>query len=237
MNIAICDDEIAELEHLQQLIVDYGGQKQTSYAVSCFQSGEALLSSMDEGKGFDIIFLDVFMSPSSGLLVARKIREFNKNCTIIFATNSPDYAIEGYGVRALQYLLKPIGMVALSSVLELAMEVQMAKVPKVVHIKTRQGNFNIPLSDILFAESDARVITIHRRSQEKISFYERLDNFELRCQDERFLRCHKSFLVNLEYVHSIANNSVIMETGKEVAVSINISRAKEIFASFSAGKI
>ena len=237
MNIALCDDEPPELEHLQGLVGEYGRQRQLPFSISCFLSGEDLLSAIDQGHAFNVIFLDVRMGPSNGVLTARKIRESDDKCSLIFATSSRDHAIDGYGVRALQYLLKPISADALGQALDQAMEAQAAIIPKLIHIKTRQGSHSIPLEDIIFAESDARVITIHHRAQEPVRFYERLDNFARQCQDERFLRCHKSFLVNMDHVRSIANGSMIMNTGQTVPVSITISRAKEIFASYTASKI
>lgn len=237
MNIAICDDELTELETLRRLVEDYGKQRQLSLKVSCFSSGNELLSCMSQTRSFDIVFLDVFMGDSNGVLVARKIREYDTKCSIIFATNSRNHALEGFGVRALQYLLKPLDTDSLVLALDQAIEVQNAREPKVVHIKSRQGDYRILLEDIIYAESRARVITIHLNSQQDISFYERLDTFELQCQDTRFLRCHKSFLVNMDHIRSIANSCVILETGQEIPVSINSSRAKEIFASFIVSKI
>ena len=237
MNIALCDDELPELEILRHHVEEFGSQKKLALTISCFQSGESLLSDLSRGRVFGIIFLDIFIGSSNGVLVARKIREINKQCSIIFVTNSRDHAIEGYGVRAMQYLLKPLGTNALEETLEQALEVQLANGPKTIHIATRQCDYSIPLSDILYAESDARLVTIHRREGEDISFYERLDNFEEQCRDARFLRCHKSFLVNLEHVYSIANNNITMETGQEIPISINISRAKEQFASFTTSKM
>jgi two-component system, LytTR family, response regulator LytT len=237
MNVALCDDEAPELETLRLLVGRYGQGKNLSLSLRCFQSGEELLAAIAQGQSFDIIFLDVIMGSSNGVDIARRLRELRQECSIIFATNSREFAIEGYGVRALQYLLKPIDAAALADALDLAMEAQAAMVPKAVLIKTRQGSHSIPLERILFAESDARVITLHVQAQEELRFYERLDNFELQCQDDRFLRCHKSFLVNLDHVRSIAHGSIIMEAGQTVPVSMSVSRAKEIFASYTAGKI
>jgi DNA-binding LytR/AlgR family response regulator len=237
MNVALCDDELPELECLRLLVEGYGQGRQLGFNVSCFHSGDELLASMVQGRRFAIIFLDVIMRPSSGIQTARKIRGLDTNCSIIFATNSRAHAIDGYGVRALHYLLKPVGEEALAEVLDQAMQAQSPLLPKGILIKTRQGSHSIPLDNIVFAESDARVIIIHKRSQETIRFYERLDNFELQCQDARFLRCHKSFLVNLDFVRSIVQNSITMETGQLIPVSISISRAKEVFASYMASKI
>ncbi len=237
MRIALCDDEPPELENLYRLVEEYGRRKQLSFSIECFVGGTDLLSFMKGTHCFDIIFLDVFMGVSSGVSVAREIREFDTDCSLIFATNSRNHAIEGFGVRALQYLLKPINPASVTLALDQAMEVQRGTEPRVIHIKSRQGDYRIRLEDILYAESSARVITIHLGSQNDICFYERLDNFENQCHDSRFLRCHKSFLVNMDHIHAIANTGIILETGQEIAVSINITRTKEIFASFVAGKI
>ena len=237
MNIAICDDKTSEIRNLKRLLDDYSRLRQASFTVTCFQSGEALLLFIAENHGFDIIFLDIFMGPANGILVARKIREFDKKCSIIFATNSRDYAIEGYGVSALQYLLKPIVPDLFAAAFDQAIEIQKMNVPIFIDIKTRQANFRIKLEDMLFAESDARIITLHLRDHDEIRFYERLDAFETQCKDVRFLRCHQSFLVNLEYVHSIGNNSIVLENGLKIPVSISISRVKNVFASYTAGKI
>jgi len=237
MNIALCDDELPELEIATRLVEEYGLKKNIDLAISVYQSGEDLLADLSRGNAFSIIFLDVYIGSSNGVLVARKIREIDTQCSIIFVTNSRDHAIEGYGVRAIQYLLKPLDNAALEAALEQAMEVQSAKGPKTIHVATRQCDYSIPLSDILFAESDARLVIIHRLDGESVSFYERLDNFEEQCRDARFLRCHKSFLVNLEHVHSIANNLITLETGKEIPISTNITRAKELFASFTTSKM
>lgn len=237
MKIALCDDELQEIEVLRQLVEGFGRKKSLNFEIVCYQSGEDLLAVIARENRFSVIFLDVFIGTSNGVLVARKIRELDQKCSIIFVTNSRDHAIEGYGVQAMQYLLKPLNAHALEAALEQALGVQSAKDPKVMYVSTRQCDYSIPLSDILFAESDARLVTIHRHERESVSFYDRLDNFEKQCRDERFLRCHKSFLVNLDHVHSIANNGIIMKTGQEIPVSINISHAKKQFATFIASKI
>ena len=237
MKIAICDDEPLELENLQRLVENYGIQRQLLLHIQCFSRGNDLLSSMAHAHRYEIVFLDVFMGDSNGVQIARKIREYDDKCSIIFATNSRSHAIEGFRVRALQYLLKPLDGESLAQALDQAVEVQSAKEPKVVHIKSRQGDYRIHLEDILYAESTARVITIYLQSIEKITFYERLDKFEVHCNDTRFLRCHKSFLVNMDHVHLITGNHIVLDTGQEIAMSINASRAKEIFASFIVSKI
>ena len=83
-----------------------------------------------------------------------------------------------------------------------------------IQIKNKQGNYRITLGDILYAESDARVINVHLKDGNSILYYDKLDNFQELCGDARFVRCHKSYLVNLDHVHAIVNNDITMNTGR-----------------------
>lgn len=234
LNIGLCDDEIAELENLRKLVGDYGDQKSQSFDLHCFQSGEDLLAAVIGGQVFDLLFLDIYMGSSDGVAVARKIREYDKTCGIIFATNSRDHAINSYGVRAIQYLLKPLAAENVFPALDQALEALSGKTDRCVQIENRQGSYRILLDDILFAESNAKVVTVHTRKQGDISYYDRLDNFERQLGDTRFLRSHKSFLVNLDFVHAIVENCFVLETGEEIRISMSVSEAKKIFAAHTA---
>ena len=233
IRIGICDDEVEELERLGRLIEEFFQLRNQDCVLSAFRSGDELLSAIDQG--FDLIFLDIYMGLEDGIAVAKRIRVLDKTCVIIFATNSRAHAIRGYGVRALQYLLKPIGAAELNAALDLAVEELSSRSAKSVQLVNRQGNYRIALDDLAYAESRARLLTVHTRSQGDIRYYDRLDNLEALCDDERFLRCHKSFLVNLDYVDAIVNDKALMRDGQEIPISMSVSKAKEAFASHIAG--
>jgi DNA-binding LytR/AlgR family response regulator len=233
----LCDDELRELENLNKLIVDYGRQKPVSFEIRCFQSGEDLLAAVVGGQAFDLLFLDVYMGGEDGVAIARKIREYDKACGIIFATNSQNHAINSYGVRAIQYLLKPLAAEDVFSALDQAMESLSGTMDRYVQIHNRQGSYRILLGDILYAESNAKVVTIHTRKQGNLSYYDRLDNLESQCDDRRFLRCHKSFMVNLDFAHAIVDNSFILETGDEIRISMSVAEAKEKFTAHTAKRL
>jgi two-component system, LytTR family, response regulator LytT len=237
LRIGICDDEEAALDELRRLTSDYGRERHISLDIHGFRAGDELLDELKAGTSFDVLFLDIYIGVDDGVEIARKIREFDKAACIVFATSSPDRALDSYSVRAIQYLVKPIGQESLAQAMDQALAAYPPSMDKQVIIRNKQGNYRIFLGDIVYAESDARVITVHTRSQGPMSFYERLDNFELQCGDRRFLRCHKSFLVNLDYVHSIVNNCALLETGEEIRISMNLSEAKEIFAARAANRI
>ncbi len=237
LKVALCDDEASNLEDLRRLLEEYGCVREMEFGVSAFSTGEDLLVALGEGEVYDLIFLDVYLGSSDGLAVARKIRETDREVGIIFATNSRDHAIDGYGVRAIHYLVKPVDTASLASAMDQAMFSLKKRHDRILQLKTRQGQWSIPLGEIIFAESDARIVTIHTVSMGDISFYDRLDSLETQCDDERFLRPHKSYLVNLDHIHAIAGNRAILDTGAEVPISMSITSAKAIFASHTARSI
>jgi Response regulator of the LytR/AlgR family len=236
LTIGICDDVQAERDSLSLLVENYFQRIDQRAKLLSYGDGEALLSAASKGQAFDILILDVYMGTIDGLSVARRIREFDDGCCIFFATNSNSYAIKGYEVQALHYLLKPVDEEKIASALDRAMQV-LKKRDKSVQVQNRQGSYRVSLGDIVYAESSARILTLHMRSGELLSYYDRLDNLERACGDSRFLRCHKSYLVNLDYVHSIANNKIQIEGEREIPISMSVAQAKELFAYHAAQSI
>ncbi|GAB1456391.1 two-component system response regulator RgbR [Spirochaetota bacterium] len=237
IRIGLCDDEKPDLDHLRCLVEACARDKGISFGIAEFGSGEDLLFAIGKGEGFDIIFLDVYMGLANGVDIAREIREFDVSCSIIFATNSREHAIDGYGVHALQYLLKPLTEKNVSMALELALESISRGKNGCIQLSNKVGTYRILLSEILYAESNARIVTVHCQKRGALDFYIRLDDFERLCDDNRFIRCHKSFLVNLDYVHTISGHSLILETGEEIRMSMRASTAKSLFAAHLARTI
>jgi DNA-binding LytR/AlgR family response regulator len=237
VSIGLCDDEEPELDTLHGLVMAYAKGKGLGFDISRFGSGEDILLAIGKGRGFDIVFLDVFMGLSSGVEIAREIRRFDEACVIIFATNSRGHAIDGYGVHALQYLLKPLAAANVSMALDQAMESLSRKAARFIQLSNKLGCYKIDLHDIAYAESDARVIAVHCLKQGTLDFYMRLDDFERLCDDRRFLRCHKSFLVNLDHVYAVAKHSLRLETGQDIRFSMSSQAVKSVFAAHAARNI
>jgi len=237
VKIALCDDEQKEMDALGALLREYSLENNLHPVVSCFLHSEDLLKALEGGDRFDIIFLDVYMGQTNGLDIARAIRRIDTSCGIIFATNSKDHAIEGYEVRALVYLLKPISLPTLTKAMTLALEKSSSPIERQLSIKTRQGTFTFLLKDLVYAESNARVITGHLSNQKTVKFYEKLDQFEKQCEDGRFLRCHKSYLINLDFVFAVLNKTVQMQNDEIIPVSISNQSMKDIFATHLANKL
>jgi len=210
INIAICDDTMEELERISSYVSKNIKDLDIPFKISSFSEGQDLLEDINSSKqNFDIIFLDVYMKFSNGIDIASRIRDFDKECKIIFITSSKEHAVDSYDVSALHYILKPINEEKLINAIKIAIE-SLNKENKQVVIMNKKGNYRILYKDILYAESKARVVNIYLKSSEVISFYSKLEDFFQSLKDERFLRCHKSFFVNMDYILKIENNCAFM---------------------------
>lgn len=231
LTIGACDDETRELDTIEAFVGKWGKTRQRALNLLRFDCGEKLLAAIAAGERFDLVFLDIFMGSKDGVAVAREIRKADRDCAIVFTTNSRDHAIDGFGVRATHYLIKPVAETELFEALDRAMHDLAGSCAKRVQITTRHEIHSLDIRDIRYAESRARIVTVHTRSGVDIAYYDKLDNFERLCDDERFLRCHKSFLVNLDYARSIVNTVVKLDSGEEIPVSKSLADVKARFAA------
>lgn len=107
MKIAVCDDNLNELELIRTLLDIYKSDSIQTFTVKCFESSVELASTLRFEK-FDIYILDIIMPVMDGLTLAKEIRTFDKAAPIIFLTASPEFAVDSYTVKAFNYLLKPV---------------------------------------------------------------------------------------------------------------------------------
>ena len=108
MKIAVCDDQSIQVDLINDYIKEWSKKSGINVYIDNFSSGESFLFEWDDYNKYDIIFLDIEMNKISGIELSNIIREKNKIVDIVFVTGIFKYALHGYKVGALQYLLKPI---------------------------------------------------------------------------------------------------------------------------------
>ncbi|MFT5873203.1 MAG: two-component system response regulator LytT [Clostridium sp.] len=230
LNIVVCDDNVGENEVLICMVKEYMGNRSTTYKVTSFIDGDDLIEYISNSKNnidIDIVFLDVYMEFSNGIETAKKLREYDKECRIIFITSSKEHAIDSYEVQAFNYLLKPVDKHKLYYALSQVIESINKDNNNYVAIKNKQGNFKIKFSDITFLESEKRRIHLHTKNNSTLTFYGKLDEICIKLTDERFMRCHKSYCVNMENSLKIEGNIFIMENKIKIPISYNISQIRQ----------
>lgn len=221
LQIAVCDDNIDELSNMVQLIEQYRSVRNLNCEYSVFPNGFELVSAIEKGKRFDIYCLDIIMPGFMGIDVAKEIRGFDKTAPILFFTSSPEFALESYSVKAINYVLKPISkeklFITFDEVLE---QIKAVKDENAIVVKNKEGIQRILISNLVFAEVISRNVLYHLRSGKVI---ECAEPFSSTCDKLMnygcFIKPHRSYIVNIQYVDTIEKHQITLQTLSSIPVS------------------
>jgi len=213
LSVAVCDDmpiECAELaRHIENTLNQFG----TEFSLKRFFDGRDMLKYVGS---FDIVFLDIKMPEISGMELARQMRENGRESIIVFVTSAEEYVYEAYDVEAFHFLIKPVNEDKLKNVLKKAVvKVMACSNENFLVISSEHQIKKILLKDILYIESVGRMVKIHCNSG-VLETYKQIGDLEQTLTDKHFFRCHKSFLLNLEYVSRFDKSEIVMENGDTV---------------------
>ncbi|MDL2238511.1 LytTR family DNA-binding domain-containing protein [Christensenellaceae bacterium OttesenSCG-928-K19] len=233
MNIAVCEDYAPDRILLCGTIENYFSRMGYAGELCCFETGEELLAAFSSGS-FDIVFLDIFLPGISGVDVARKIREADPDCILLFTTVSLDHALDGFEVQASGYVVKPIDQEKMDKALYMCREV-LSKNGRTIEIPSgRDGSLSLPLGNILYIEVYGKFSLFHMQGG-VFEARQPLDEIEQRLGGIPFLRCHRSYIVNMNYVDEIDAESFVMKNGDLVPMRKNGRREVKItFSRFLA---
>lgn len=224
INIAICDDEKYVSDKIRNMVADFFHRKNMEIAVFQFLSGEELLKC---DKSMDILFLDIQMNAIDGMETARKLRERKFKGILIFITVLKEMVFQSFEVQAFDYLVKPIEAGCFERTMErLLCSMKNASESSLLVQRGYESSI-ILFEEIVFCEIIDRKVYLHLVSSETIDFYDRIENLETKL-DSRFFRCHRSFLINLQYLKSYKNGIAYMESGKaRLEIPVSRLRSKE----------
>lgn len=223
MKIALCDDCCSDLTIMENHVKNY----YPAYDFCSFTSGKALLEACNDTY-FDIIFLDIEMSPPTGYEIGKTLHEQGVNSLIIFTTNTLDYAVRGYGI-AFRYLPKPISSQMFSDVMELC-EKQL--LPHTIELATEHKKINIDTNQLVYLEVLNHDIIFHLENGETIELYGTLTGYINKLNPDYFIQIHKSFCINLNHLTITKKNSLILDN--EVELPIGRSKKNYFFEKLQA---
>ncbi|MFZ7102400.1 MAG: LytR/AlgR family response regulator transcription factor [Peptococcaceae bacterium] len=229
--IAVCDDDMQQLNILCEEIGHALHGQKAGFDLVRFSSGEEIAAAVaEQGKRFDILFLDIIMDELSGVEAARRIRGKDQNVSIVFITSSPDFVFEGYDVQALHYILKPVDEEKLRGVLMYDFAKRFEK--NCLDIKFAGSVVRVPFDDIVYLESRGRKIIFATKSK-AYETYGALSQFAEQLPPGGFIFSHKSFVVNLNHVSQITKTDFITDTKQAVPISKSCyPEAKKAFINF-----
>ena len=218
LKIAVCDDSRELLEKVEKDLLEYESVRSTPVTIHTYTNAVDLLDGLKK-TDYDILILDIIMPGFTGMQAAHEIRKFNEEIKIIFLTSSKEFAIESYSVGAYYYLLKPVLNEKLFSVLDKVVSEITSKQESCV-IYTHMGIVNIPFAKIECLEVYNKHLVFHLSDGSTKETRGALTDYEnVFLERKEFLKIHRSYILNMDYIHSIEAGEIATYSGKRFPVS------------------
>lgn len=227
IQIAIVDDEAIQVDTMTSLIHQAAEKIYQTVQITTFSSGEAFLFEVEDHPELDIVFLDIEMKQVDGLEVAKKIRELGLEMTVVFATAFVEYAVQGYEVQAMDYLLKPIEGDKIARVLQRHLD-KLPLTKETITLDTTEGILKTAMDDIVYVEVNKRECDIHLVHQ-IVTVNQTLRELSEKLNND-FVQTHRSYLVNVKHINRLLKADAELSSGDSIPVSRRL--AKDIQSKF-----
>lgn len=215
IRIALVEDDRIYREELMGFLARYEQESGEKFRITTFTDGDEIVDGYT--CDYDIILMDIVMKYMNGMDAAERIREQDSEVVIIFITNTPQYAMKGYLVDALDYVLKPVTYFSFSQRIDRALARMKKRTKRFLSVACRGGIQKLDVSRITYVEVRDHDLIFHTAEQEYLSKGS-LSDLEQTLEKDHFFRCNKCYLVNLEYVEGVQNNDILV-AGDLVQVS------------------
>lgn len=206
ISVAIVEDEDKWADRLAEYLTRFAEEYGEKFNVHRFTDGYAIVDGYQ--GGYDIILMDIEMGLMNGMEAAEEIRGKDEQVEIIFVTNMAQYAIRGYRVRALDYILKPIVYIPFAETIKRAVHSVMNRKDSFISVNTRNGMEKVNVKDILWIESHGHRLTFHLSGRDLDSTAYSMKEMESRLAGAGFSRCSSGALANLYHVDGIKGGCV-----------------------------
>ena len=218
MYIAVCDDQVDELNQLIDLLQRWAEENKQSLRYRSFRNAAQLLEAMGKER-FTLYFLDIIMAGMNGIEVAREIRNADETADIVFLTSSPGFAYESYSVHALDYLLKPISEKHLFPILN-RLFAQEQKPQEGLTLKCGSTMIRVPFSQLAFVEVNGKHIQFNLTDGTVRDVFGYLNEYEpILLSRPEFAHIHRSYIVNMLQIREMSASGVYTFSGKRLPVS------------------
>lgn len=219
VHVAIIEDNEMERETLSSFVIAYGEKNNLTIHVDGFSSAEPFLNS--NTCAYDIIFMDIELPGMNGMQASYEFRKSNHDSILIFVTNMASFAIKGYEVDAMDFVLKPIRFELFEAKFKKALQKVLSQKEDKITLMVNRSTKIFLLSDILYIEILDHSLSLHTLEG---TFETRgsLNKLEEELKDKDFFRCNNYCLVNLKYIKEVSHDEILIGEAK-----IKISRARK----------
>lgn len=208
MRVGIVDDELAEREKLQEYLCRFAQEQGISFDVDSYENADELLNQYE--MVYDILLFDIDMPGTNGIEAARQIRRVDKNTVLLFVTNIAQYAINGYEVDAVDYIIKPIGYYDFALKFQRAARRAARHADRYLVLDSTDGTRRVKVSGIRYVEVMGHYLSFHG-AEEVYRVRANIRDYEQQLRPYGFCQIHKSFLVNMEHIEQICTGEIRMD--------------------------
>lgn len=227
MRIAIVDDIVSDRKELHNRLSAILYRCSLDAGIFEYADGETYLSAA-ENERFEIVFLDIYMSGANGVEVAKKLRTFDHECIIIFTTSSTDYALDGFRVRALHYLVKPYSNEELENLFK-EIIAQLPVPDKYLDVNIVGGSVRLRFNEIIYASHFKHQIHIHTSDGNTTVTRQTFRDFVSCLEgDDRFFMCSRGVIINLGYAEDFNGTDFKLKNGDTISVSRDITKSARL---------
>jgi DNA-binding LytR/AlgR family response regulator len=214
--VALCEDEKLFSEAQEKICRDILNKLNIEHHISVFETSAAFWAAFSKGNRYDLMLMDIVMDETDGMELARQIRKQDCDGAIIFITASPEYALRGYDVNALHYLLKPLDGEMLEKLIVSDYERRFRR--SFLVVKSGTQTLRIPTKDIIALETMGRRVVI-TTAEGTVEYSGKLSELSEELSKEHFIRCHVGYIINLKNIQRLNRTEAIASNGKIIPVS------------------
>lgn len=216
IRVGVVEDDATARQHIIDYLNRYQREQNVEFSVCAFSDGEEIVEQYK--PVYDILLLDIEMKRMDGMEAARRIRQVDDDVVIVFITAAPQYAISGYEVRALSYLLKPVPWFAFSQEMKRCIGMVRRRSQDSLLVDAGSRKLRLSLNDVVYIESMRHTIIIHTLDG-KLSISSTLKELEEQLSGQGFYRSNSCYLVNMRHVTGVDGQDCVMSSGERLRIS------------------
>lgn len=200
IRIAIVEDEADATKQLTEYMERYARESGEKFIITTFSTAATAIAGYK--NNFDVVFMDVMLPDGNGIDIAKRIREKDKDVVVVFVTNMAQFAVRGYEVQALDYVVKPVSYYNFTKKLAAALDAFRAKQDAFIWISNKEGKTRLNVSSIVYVEVFQHILIYHTTKGD-FKASGSLSSALAELKGQPFSLCNRCYLVNLRYVTAV----------------------------------
>lgn len=217
--IALCDDNSAELDKVEAMLKRYQEEHgEYEFLIKRFASAEEMLRRVKEAEYMpDLLLTDIYMDQKTGIEAARELRDMGSDCKIIFLTVSSDHALEAFGVYASHYLIKPVSEEGFFQTLDKLLKDIREERKQYLVLRAESRTCRVSLRNILYLEAQKRCQQLYLTDGTKLTLRMTMTKiYEMLADYREFVKAGVAYIINLDHVESLNAQEIKMDNGAVV---------------------